>query len=498
MRSADDEFCDPAAERAVLSAILLDEKQARGTYALAATLVRVQAERRDDGVAIDGDFADPRHNLIFAAIGELARRGEDIDAKTVGAELRMMGRWNAVGAQYLGDVIDEVVTTTGLEAHARIVRREADRRRVDAALARARRNLRASRDPDAALSSALDVVRKGVEAGSVRGGPRPLLDYCEANWKELEERGKGKVTPSLTLGLAALDRVTGGAFPGQVVTLAGVQGRGKTAYLAQMLKANALRFKEDGSGRRVAWWSLEMPGTELMWRHGGWDAGIGQSALRAGRLSGDEMEALGASYNYMSSLPIDLDGESAVNVLDIRAWLYAHPETKLAAVDWLGCLQPHPDAPRGAKRHEIAEMNMAVLRDTARQLGITIVVPNQFTQEANRGTSQTMHDMLGGASVVNDSAIIMIMRPGDAMEGTDLPVSIRVEKSRMSANTTVEAVFRRATGDFVERERDAAEVVQLPPAKAGRGGPRKGPAPQRQPWVVGHGDEIPATGTGDE
>ena len=77
MRSADDEFSDPAAERAVLSAILLDERQSRGTYALAATVIRVQAERRDDGLAVDGDFADPRHNLIFAAMGELSRRGEE-------------------------------------------------------------------------------------------------------------------------------------------------------------------------------------------------------------------------------------------------------------------------------------------------------------------------------------------------------------------------------------------------------------------------------------
>ena len=90
MRSADDEFSDPAAERAVLSAILLDERQSRGTYALAATVIRVQAERRDDGLAVGGDFADPRHNLIFAAMGD--PEGELAERMQAAYTLELRGR----------------------------------------------------------------------------------------------------------------------------------------------------------------------------------------------------------------------------------------------------------------------------------------------------------------------------------------------------------------------------------------------------------------------
>jgi len=39
-------------------------------------------------------------------------------------------------------------------------------------------------------------------------------------------------------------------------------------------------------------------------------------------------------------------------------------------------------------------------------------------------------------------------------------------------------------------------VVQLPPAKAGRGGPRKGAPPPRQAWTVG--GDADATGTEGE
>jgi len=493
--SEQQELADLDAERAVLCACLIDDGQSAGTYALASQYVRITAQRRDDGVMIDGDFADQRHNVMFAAMGEILRRGEHLDMQSLAAELRMMARWNTIGGpMYLSEVMAATMTTAHVETHARIVRREADRRRVDLALARARRALRSSTDPDASMSAALDLVAREVEAGSVRGGPRPLMEHCEGNWKQLEERMSGAAPTPITLGLDGLDRVTGGAFAGQVVIVAGVQGRGKTSWLAQMLKANARRFLADARGdirasKRVAWWSLEMPASEIVWRHAGWDAGIQQGALRSGRLNQSEINGVADSFNAMSALPIDLDGESAPTALDIRAWLYAHRKTKLAAVDWLGCLQPHPHAPKGSKPHEHAELNMQTLAMTARQLGITIVIPNQFTQAANRGSEQSMHDMLGGAAVVNYAAIVAVMRPGDAMAGDDLPVSIRVEKSRMSSNVVVEAVFRRATGTFVEREHERAQNVTQLPAPRGRSGKRDVP---RQTVQWQYGDDAPA------
>lgn len=467
LRDDDDNiFFDLDAERAVLGAVLLDDLSA-GTFARASSILSVKrVGGRDDpnGCTYEGDFSAPSHNVIFACMGEVLSRGEKLDVVTLANELRQArgengGLLNAVGGvQYLGELTDHIPTTALIESHARIVRKAAELRRADEALVNARKALRGARDPDAAITSALDVMRRASDTeGSTRRGPRPLVEHCNAAWHDFEDRICGGGPAPLTWGLSALDRTIGG-LPTGVVVIGGVQGRGKTAFVAQLLRANARRFlaearAEQRKPQNGTWWTLEMPSKEVIWRHAIWDSGVPQSVVRdrRERLSDDHIEALTNAFAGLADLPIYLDGESSPNVLDIRAWLFANPLTRIAVVDWLGCLQPHPDAPRRAAQHEHAEMNMKVLAATARQLGITIVVPNQFIQSANRGGEQRMHDMLGGASIINDATAILVMRPnGDAMDDDNLPISIRAEKVRNGPNGIVNVIFRRKQGLFVE------------------------------------------------
>jgi replicative DNA helicase len=408
--SRDAQLFDLDAECAVLGACLLDGANTGGAYALASRIVRVERKvLKNHGGLVEyaGDFGDSRHNVIFGCMGALVERGEAIDVRTLADELRRSkggdfgGELNSVGgAQYLDELSCTVSSPAQVEAHARIVRRFADARRVDEALARARRAVRSSLDPDTALARTMEVIRKGVEGGSVRGGPKPIVEHCEEAWSEIESAMRGDSTP-VRFGIPSLDKIVGGMFAGQIITLAGVQGRGKTAFLAQVLRHNALRFKAHAEERneapkRVAWWSLEMPGTELMFRHAAWDGAINPATFRDGGFTQDQLNTVAGVFNDWSSLPVDLDGSGGVSALDVRAWLHAHPEVRLAAIDWIGHLQPPPDCPRDAKKHEVVERNYAILRDTALQLKIPILVLNQFTQEANRSGDLHMHDMLGG------------------------------------------------------------------------------------------------------
>ena len=100
---------DISAEEAVVAAILLDE----------TALVKVSAILQGD------DFFDVSCKAAFEASLLLEERSEQITATTVGHELERLGLLDAVGGEkFLAEVISKHFTAEGVEAHARIVRRD--------------------------------------------------------------------------------------------------------------------------------------------------------------------------------------------------------------------------------------------------------------------------------------------------------------------------------------------------------------------------------------
>ena len=103
---------DPAAERAVLAAVLVDRSQLES--------VREVLKTRD--------FLDVRHQRIFEAFCELDDAPElrKIDLLTVRAELERTGKLDAAGgAGYLSELLDGVARSSNAADYARLVRKRA-------------------------------------------------------------------------------------------------------------------------------------------------------------------------------------------------------------------------------------------------------------------------------------------------------------------------------------------------------------------------------------
>ncbi|HEX4933642.1 MAG TPA: DnaB-like helicase N-terminal domain-containing protein, partial [Gemmatimonadaceae bacterium] len=144
-----DAVTDLDAERAVLGAVLLDGGE-RGVFERVSQLL--DAER----------FASPAHAAIWRAMAALHARGVAHDVLTIAGELRAMGALNAVGgAQAIGSLTDDVVTTAHVEAHARLVFDASVRRWLGlfgARLARAAAD--PDRDPGALRDAAVEALQR--------------------------------------------------------------------------------------------------------------------------------------------------------------------------------------------------------------------------------------------------------------------------------------------------------------------------------------------------
>ena len=157
---------DIAAEEALLAALLLDEE----------ALPRAQA------IVSARDFFCVAHRSVYEAMESAAERGEEITHPVVAHELERAGRLDEVGGiAFLFQLTGEYFTAAGVEAHARIVARDAMyRRMIDAAARIQARAQEGGPDADGALAEAeelLAALPSGRSAGHFRRLSDLLSDF---------------------------------------------------------------------------------------------------------------------------------------------------------------------------------------------------------------------------------------------------------------------------------------------------------------------------------
>lgn len=142
---------DLQAERAVLAAVLIDGVETG----------RWGVWNRVKGIVQPEDFHHPPHAVVWESFAKVMESGRDLDVVTCVAQLREMERLNTVGgAQYIGELTDEIPCIVHCESHAVIVAELAARRRLGQTLADMARKLASGAGSAAEVQSeALTKVR---------------------------------------------------------------------------------------------------------------------------------------------------------------------------------------------------------------------------------------------------------------------------------------------------------------------------------------------------
>lgn len=193
---------DPAlqVECAILGAWLLDEP-------------RAATECRAFNI-LPADFADERHQLIYAACIELHERGVAVDYTTLCDTLRRDDALErAGGPEYLGQLIDAVPTGANVGYHARLLRG-------------------AARERQGGQSEKSEHAQERQVGQAVQRVELPASAFIHLPWPKL-------------------DAVVGGIAPGTVTFLAGHTGSGKTSFLL------TLTLKLLAQGARIYYAGLE-------------------------------------------------------------------------------------------------------------------------------------------------------------------------------------------------------------------------------------------------
>jgi replicative DNA helicase len=382
------------AEQAVIGSMLLDPRCIPGVMEL-----------------LNGeDFYLTAHQNIFEAMQVIFGSSTAFDPVTLQGKMREMGTFDESStADYIHRLMDNTPTAAHIKHYTELVRRQSLLRKLDGA---ASDISGMAREPGAMADDVLDAaeqrvydIRRGRELSVFHKMPEVLTQVYK-NVKAISDSG-GKL-PGISYGIPRLDEILGGMLNGNLIIIASRPGVGKTSLMLG-LALNAARV----SGKKTAFFSLEMPKEQLVARLLSAEANIDSRKLQRGSLSPDEWKRMGEATGSLSALPILFDDSSAISVEAIKG--KCRPigaELGLVIVDYLQLV----DVPKGKgirfdnRVSEVGHISRS-LKNMSKDLGVPVICAAQLRRasESNKSGRPMLSDLRESGNIEQDADSVMLI-----------------------------------------------------------------------------------------
>lgn len=432
---------DLGAERAVLGAILIDNRELDTAHTLA--LVAEQ-------------FFRDAHQRIFRAILALEGRRSALDFITVKAELERAGDLDEVGASYLASVIDGGVRSTNLRHYVGLIQAHAARRGV---MLLCRRVLEQAAACEEAVSTVLDGAVHGLLDISQRTERGQLVEGAElageaiAYLEELAKRRSNRHVAGISTGFHALDQMTDGFHPGQLIIVAARPAQGKSAIALQFALAS----------ESCAFFSLEMTRMELAIRELAVLGRVDGWALRKGYLSAVEQHRVSRALEALAESGVAIDDTPGLSVAQLRAKARRRQVTHGLAcvvVDYVQLMTAGVAHRKDVNREQEVAAVARGLKSTAKELSVPVIALAQLNRAVEQGREKapTLGNLRESGALEQDADVVIFVHRQDgqtvAREGD---VQLIVAKNRTGPSGTVELRWypsqtRFGDPETVERE----------------------------------------------
>ncbi|MFD1875207.1 replicative DNA helicase [Hymenobacter bucti] len=359
-------------------------------------------------------FYKDGHQRIYKAISNLFDKSEPIDQLTVVQELREMGELEAAGGVgYVAGLTMHINSAANIEAHARVILEAAIKREL---IRTATDILRDAYEETTDVFELLDATEKNifqVSEDNMRKGVDSMQDLMVKAIKELEEKKHQKDgLTGVPTGFTALDRVTSGWQPSDLVIVAARPGMGKTAFVVSAMRNAAVDFKKP-----VAIFSLEMSSLQLVNRLISAEAELDSEKIKKGNLADYEWSQLNHKIASLSTAPIFIDDTPALSIRELRAKcrrLKSQHDIQLIIIDYLQLMSGNDGGKGGNREQEIASISRA-LKGIAKELNIPVIALSQLSRSVEtRGGDKKpqLSDLRESGSIEQDAdMVIFLYRP---------------------------------------------------------------------------------------
>ena len=357
-------------------------------------------------------FYRDAHRHIFDAIVALFNNSEPVDIKTVVHQLRRMGKLEEVGgAYYIADLTTRVNSAANIEYHARIISEQSIKRELIRISSEITRDAYEDTTDVFQLLDRAEQSLFDVSESHIRKNYDKMSDLLRMAIEEIEEKkDKKDGLTGVPSGFTALDRVTSGWQPSDLVIIAARPGMGKTAFVLSALRNAAIDFKKP-----VAIFSLEMSSVQLVNRLISGEAELESEKIKRGDLADYEWEQLLHKTNRLSEAPIYIDDTPGLSILELRAKarrLVAQHGVSLIIIDYLQLMTGDTSKSGGGNREqEIASISRA-LKGIAKELNVPVIALSQLSRavETRGGDKKPqLSDLRESGSIEQDADMVMFL-----------------------------------------------------------------------------------------
>lgn len=440
------------AEQALLGAILIDNK----------ILPKVAETVKET------DFYRQTHRVIYQAMLDLHAKRVPVDMITLIEKLKSQNKLeDADGVSYITLLANVVPTSANALYHARIVVNKAIKRHltdsgaVIAAL---------GYEEEDEVQSLIDRAEQTLHSLAYRKSgysfvPIHALLNSTMDRMSALQTDNGAIS-GLSTGFADLDALTSGLQPSDFIILAARPSMGKTALALNIAQNIALRGAKEGEAhKRVAFFSLEMSGDQLVQRMICTEAGVDiKNTINANNPKANEAlwNRLWEAAAKLDEAQVFIDDTPGLSILDLRSRarrLQEEGGLDLIVIDYLQLMQGDPGHRGNDNRQQTVTEISRGLKALARELGVPVLALSQLSRSVeNRQCKQPMlSDLRESGSLEQDADIVMFLYREDYYKGADDTPShiteLIVAKHRNGPTGRVTLFFKEDCTKFISLSR---------------------------------------------
>ena len=443
-------------EEAVLGALMLE----KDAYSIVSEILKPEC------------FYEKSHELIYAAIVDLAVRQLPIDMMTVTEQLRKRGDLDQVGgAYYISQLTGKVASSAHIEYHARIIAQKYLARELISFSSQIQNKaFDETSDVDDLMQEAegklFEISQRNVKKDVTQ--INPVIHDALEMLKKAASQEEG--LSGLRSGFEKLDKITSGWQNSDLVIIAARPAMGKTAFVLSMAKNMAVNFNIP-----VALFSLEMSNVQLVNRLIVNVCEIPGEKIKSGRLENYEWEQLDFKIKELYDAPIFIDDTPSLSVFELRTKarrLVREHGIKCIIIDYLQLMNAS-GMNFGSREQEVSMISRS-LKGLAKELNIPIIALSQLnrgveSRQGAEGKRPQLADLRESGAIEQDADMVcFIHRPeyykilederGSSLLGL---AEIIIAKHRNGATGDVRLRFKSDYAKFMNIEEDI-QIQEFP------------------------------------